>query len=267
MNFFYDPDWFNRPGPWAYTLEHFMFIIFTVIIAVILCIFIRKWSPKTVKILLISLWGFTVFMDIFKWSVIYTRVFTDSSYPFDIETMLPLHSCSMFMYICPLAFFLKDGRMKTAACSFLVCVNMIMGFITMFVGFGGKNSSVFSFFGFHTLLYHALIFITPLLMVVSGYYKLNKKDIIYGLILFGALALATWIFDEITGCDYMYIYDGHTFGVLKVIYENVHHLVWTLITVSCYVITAVAVHFLILGIYYLIDKRKHVVEEDDYGEN
>ena len=65
-----------------------------------------------------------------------------------------------------------------------------------------------------------------------------------------------WTFDAITGCDYFYFYDGHTFPVLKVISENVPAIVWTLIVVSCYIITGCAIHFLIIGIKHLINKKK-----------
>ena len=255
MKFFFNPDWFNREGPYAFTLEHFLFIIISTIIGVILAILLKKCQKRTVKIVVISLWAFLIVLEILKWAVIYTRVAIDDTYQFDIETMLPLHSCSMFMYIFPVAMFAKNEKIKTMSESFLVCVNMIMGFITMFVGFSGKHSSVFSFFGLHTLVFHAIIFIVPLIMVVTGLYDIKKWDINYGLLLFLVLAVIIWIFDVITKCDYMYIYDGHTFGVLKIIYENVHHLVWTLITVSSYMITAISIHFLIIYIKHIINKK------------
>ena len=96
----------------------------------------------------------------------------------------------------------------------------------------------------------------PLVMVVTGYYDIKIQDIKYGLLAFGILGTTMWIFDAFTGCDYFYFYDGHTFPVLKIISENVHHLVWTLIVVSCYVITGVAMHFLIIGAKYLANKKR-----------
>ena len=95
-----------------------------------------------------------------------------------------------------------------------------------------------------------------MIMVATNYYDIQIGDIKYGLILFGILSVIMWTFDAITGCDYFYFYDGHTFPVLKVISENVHHLIWTLIVVSCYVITGCAMHFLIIWIKYLVNKRK-----------
>ncbi len=263
MKFFYNPDWFNRPGPWAFTLEHFLFIIFTVLVGITVSLILRKNSQKTIKIVLISLWAFIVALEILKWNVIYIRVFIDETYPFDIETMLPLHSCSMFMYIFPIAMFSKNHMIKKAANNFLVTVNMIMGFITLFVGFAGKHASLFSFFGFHTLIYHAIIFIVPLIMVITNYYDVKKDDLKYGLALFGILTLIVLAFDSATGCDYMYFYDGHTFGVLRSIYENVHRSIWTLIVVTCYILTALITHYLIVGVKYLIHRNKGELSSDE----
>jgi uncharacterized membrane protein YwaF len=179
-----------------------------------------------------------------------------SNYPFDIETMLPLHSCLMFLYVFPVAIFSKNRIIKTACFNFLVVINMIIGFITLFVGCPPVGYSALSFAGVQSLVEHLIIVIVPLILVTTGYYDLQKKDLLYGLALFGILSAIMWTFDAITGCDYFYFYDGHTFPVLKVISENVHHLVWTLIVVSCYVITGCAIHFLIVAIKYLINKKR-----------
>ncbi len=163
-----------------------------------------------------------------------------------MEGMLPLHSCLMFMYIFPFAIWSKKRIVKTAALNFLVVVNMIMGFITLFVGCPPKGSSALSFVGIQSTVIHVIIVIVPLIMPVTNYYDLQKKDLRWGLALFGALALTIWLFDTVAGCDYFYIYDGRTFGILYEISENVPHIVWTFIIVTCYALTAIIVHFLIL---------------------
>jgi hypothetical protein len=256
MDFLLDRDWLNREGPFAFKPEHFIFIALSMIIGLGVALLLRNKSKKTIGVVILSLWAFCVALDLFKWIIVWYCVAKGIQGPFDPTILVPLHSCSMFMYVFPVAFFAKNKTVKTAANSFLISINMIMGFITLFVGFGGKGCSVFSFFGLHTLIYHALIVIVPLIMLVTGYYRPEVKDILYGLSLFMILAIIVWFIDEITKQDYMYIYDGHTFGVFKFIYENVHHLVWTLISVSAYLITAVATHFLVIGVIKLCDYIK-----------
>ena len=118
------------------------------------------------------------------------------------------------------------------------------------------GSSTLSFVGLQSLILHVIIVIAPLIMVTTNYYDIQMSDVKWGLALFGLLSITMWIFDACTGCDYFYFYDGHTFPVFKFISENVHHLIWTLIVVSCYVITGVATHFLIIGVKYLINKKR-----------
>jgi len=258
MDFFLSHDWLNREGStYAFKLDHILFIVIGLLVGVFLCFFFRKKDKRIIKITLISIWALAVVVEIFYYAVTYAYCIKDSaSYPFNIETMLPFHSCLMFLYIFPVAIFAKNRVIKTAACNFLVVINMIIGFITLFVGCPPVGYSALSFSGFQSLLEHTIIVIVPLIMVATNYYDLNKKDLLYGLALFGILSVIMWTFDAITGCDYFYFYDGHTFPVLKVISENVHHLVWTLIVVSCYVITGCAIHFLIVAIKYLINKKR-----------
>lgn len=262
MDFLLSHDWLGREGPYAFKLDHLLFILIAMSIGVALAFLLRKRQRKTITIVLISLWGFGVAIEAFYYIFLYSLCATNyQDYVFNIETMLPFHSCSMFMFVFPVAMFVKNKFIKTMANNFLVVVNMIMGFITLFVGCPSPNYSALSFFGLQTLIYHAIIVIVPLIMVITKYYDIQIEDIKYGLLAFGVLGLTMWIFDAISGCDYFYFYDGHTFPVFKFISENVHHLVWTLLIVSCYIITACAMHFLIIGVKYLIKKKQELKNE------
>ena len=258
MDFVNAPDWFNRPGPtYAFTLDHLLMVFGLLAIGVFLAFFLRNKSKKTISIVIISLWIFATVVGAIYYAVTYVQCILDpANHPFEIDKMLPFHSCLMFIYVFPIAMFVKNKIIQTMARNFLVIINMIIGFITLFVGVPPVGSSVFSFVGMQSLLIHVIIVIVPLIMVATGFYDIKFQDFKYGLAAFGVLGLTMWIFDAIAGCDYFYFYDGHTFPVFKFISENVHHLVWTLIVVSCYVITGLAIHFLIIGIKYLIDKKK-----------
>ena len=258
MDFFFSPDWLNREGPkYAFKLDHILFVAIGLLIGVLLCFLLRKKDKKVIKITCISIWALAVLIELLYYGVNYAMCIVDpSNYHFDIETMLPFHSCLMFLYVFPVAIFSKNRIIKTACFNFLVVINMIIGFITLFVGCPPVGYSALSFAGVQSLVEHLIIVIVPLILVTTGYYDLQKKDLLFGLALFGILSVVMWTFDAITGCDYFYFYDGHTFPVLKVISDNVHHLVWTLIVVSCYVITGCAIHFLIVAIKYLINKKR-----------
>ena len=249
MEFFLKTDWLNREPPYSFQWDHLLFVFLSIILGVFLSLYLRRKDKDTIRKWLIVLWAIATVSELAYFGfLLYLTISDPVNHPYNIDYMVPIHSCFMFMYIFPVAMFAKNKTIKLAATNFLVVVNMIMGFITMFVGCPSKGYSALSYPGLQSIFYHALIFIVPLIMVVTNYYDLQKWDIKYGISCFGILATLVWIFDAITGSDYFYIYDGHCFGILYEISENVHHLVWTLIVVSCYVITAFIIHFLI---YYL----------------
>lgn len=259
MEFFTSRDWLGREGPYNFKLDHILFIVIGLGLGFLLAFLLRGKSKKTIKTWIVSLWALGTIVEAFYY--IGLAVFC-SVHPelrgWSIESMLPLHSCLMFMYIFPFAIWSKNRIVKTAANNWLVVVNMIMGFITLFVGCPTKGYSALSFDGIQSMIIHVIIVVVPFIMVLTNYYDLQKKDLKWGLALFGSLALTIWIFDAITGCDYFFIYDGHTFGVLYVISENVPHIVWTLITVTCYILTAIIIHYLIVYI------KLAVKDKDNY---
>ena len=257
MDFINSNDWLNRPGPYAFQWDHLLFVLLPLALGVLLAIFLRNRSRNLIRTWLISLWGLGLVVVVTYYVTIYIQCAVDPvNHKFIMEDMLPFHSCLMFLYVFPIAVFAKNKIIKTMASNFLVIINMIIGFITLFVGCPPSGSSALSFVGVQSLVIHDIIVIVPFIMIFTGYYDLKKEDLKWGLLLFGILSVIMWTFDAITGCDYFYFYDGHTFPVFSFISENVHHLVWTLIVVSCYVITGVAIHFLVVGIKYLVNKNK-----------
>lgn len=257
MDFFDSKDWLGQEGPYAYRWDHLLFVFIPLVFGVLLALFLRKRSKKAVKAWTIGLWAFGTGVVAFYYISKYVICAIDPvGHPFRIDEMLPFHSCLMFMYVFPFAMFCKNRVIRTAANNFLVVVNMIIGFITLFVGCPPKGSSALSLVGVQSMVIHTIIVIVPMILVVTNHYDIQKKDIQYGLALFGILGLSMWIFDAIAHCDYFYFYDGHTFGILYEISENVPHIVWTLIVVTCYVLTAIIMHFVIIGIKALIHKRQ-----------
>ena len=258
LDFLLSNDWLNRGYPsYAFKIDHLLFILIALTIGIVLAFLLRKRSKKTIKIVLITLWAMVVIIEIVYYAMLYTLAVKDpANHPFNIEYMLPLHSCLMIVYVFPIAMFVKNKVIKTAANNFLVVVNMIMGFITLFVGCPPKGTSALSFGGFQSLFYHAVIVINPIIMLVTNYYDIKKEDIKYGLALFGILSMIIFTFDVSTGCDYFYFFDGHTFGILYVISENIPRQAWTLLIVTCYILTALIIHYSVILIKKLASKNK-----------
>ena len=175
MEFFTSPDWLNRPGPnYAFQLDHILFIVISMLIGVGLCFLLHGKEKKTIKTVLISLWALAIAIELVYYGYLYTMCIVDpANHPFNIEYMLPFHSCLMFLYVFPFAMFSKNKIIQTAASNFLVIINMIIGFITLFVGCPGTGCSALSFNGVQSLALHAIIVITPMIMVATNYYDIQ----------------------------------------------------------------------------------------------
>lgn len=257
MEFFDSRDWLGMAGPYAFRFDHLLFIFLFLALGIFLAIFLRNKDKKIIERVIVSLWAFGTAVVMFYYITTYILCAVDpTGHPFVIEGMLPLHSCLMFMYVFPFAIWCKNKIIKTMARNFLVVVNMIIGFITLFVGCPPKGSSALSFVGVQSMVIHCIEVIVPIIMLATKYYDLKKEDIKWGLLTFAILGVAVYIFDAIAHCDYFYFYDGRTFGILYEISENVPHIVWTLIVVTCYVLTALIIHFLVVGIKAFVSKKQ-----------
>jgi hypothetical protein len=260
--FITDYDWFNREGPFLFNLEHILFIIFYITVGIVLAIWLRKKPKDFTRKVLIALWIFTVAIDIPKWSASWYVMIYLGRFP-SYVSMFPLYTCSLFMYITPIALFAKNEKLQTAAKNFTCTMMLPLGFVSIFVALTMTyKCSIFSFYGFHTVLYHSMMYIVSLAMLVSGYYKPQKKDICSSLILFAGILALVYLLNCILKVDYMYIYDGSTFTVLSFIINALpHRLVWTLLIMIFYFSVPTLMHFIILKIQSVYQMKKLKKEE------
>ncbi len=249
-------DIFGREGSFLFAPEYLIFFAFATIVAVVLPLLLRKAKAKTVKIVMICLWAFALGYDLVRWFF-----WTGSSIVGDgisVGSDLPLHTCSTFWYTAPLALFLNDGKLKRAICSYLCTINLFGGIVGMFLGTAMMSSySFFSFWGNEHMVYHAIVIIMPLVMLITGWYKPEGKDYILGFLVFVAIAIPTFIIDNIFAVDYMYIYDGTTLEPFKWLANMMpHRLLWTAVAVVGYFLLALLFHYAAVGIRALYNKCK-----------
>jgi len=249
MGFFQNNDWLGRPGPYFYNLEHIIFIIVALALCIVIPLLLRKKSEKTIKIILISLWAFMLALDLTKYiqnwvgHALNGEAFSLTGYD------LPLYTCSLILYTFPVAIFSKNDYIKRAATNFMCTILMFSGLINFFLSFVLMDFSLFSFIGLHTMLYHGLMLLIPMIMLITGYYKPRWKDAYLGLIACAVFAIPIYILDACTGLDYMYIYNGLTMLPFYAIANAMPHpILWTLIAIVGYVGVSFVMQGIILGI-------------------
>lgn len=260
MGWFFDAqDWFGRTGSFYFSLEHIIFIIVATILCLIIPLMLKNKSRNSIRTFLICIWGIVVLYDILKWSSWWYTVFKDGERFIDkIGSHLPLHTCSMFMYVAPLAFFPRNKTIKTAAMNFLCTINLVVGYMSLYLSSAMMSYySVFSFNGLHTLLYHTLITLVPMVMLITGYYKPKWKDIWKGFTLFLIIAAVVFTIDNIFKIDYMYLYDQKSLGIFNFIADLLpHRLIWTVVALAGYFGMAAISLGIILLFRKISDKHK-----------
>ena len=202
MNFFTNPDWFGRPGPFAYNLEYIIFIALSLIMAVVIPILLRKKSTKTIKMILIVLWAVAVFLDILKYG--YSWISNIVNGTFTVNNLdFPLWTCSMFLYLMPIVFFCKNEKVSRACAAFICTISFFAGMVNFAIP---CEESLFSFYGLHKTLFHYILMLTPAIMLGTGYFKLKLKDIFGIMIVFAIFGVPVYIFNAIFKMDYMFTY-------------------------------------------------------------
>lgn len=114
--------------PPAYGLFHIILIVVGLTLCISLAWLCRRFDEKKNKILLLAFSGVLIASEIFKQLFLF-YVISDHSIAWG---EFPFQMCSMPMYLCPIAVFCGNERVKRAAYGFMMCFNLLGGFAGVF---------------------------------------------------------------------------------------------------------------------------------------
>lgn len=236
QTFFEGSDWQNRNlDSYLYHTEYLLFFVFAVILCIGLPLYLRRFQKSTIRKVLIAIWATALAYDIFKWIISWTYT-AITNQEFSMFAGLPLHTCSSYWYVAPLAILLPEGKIKTAFMNYQCTILLWGGMMGMFLCVAMMTYYSFtSFYGSQIQIYHMLILLTTSTMLITGYYKPKKKDYIYSFLLFVAIAIPVYIFNCIFETDYMYTYNQSALYIFQFIYDLLpHRICWTFLAVAAY---------------------------------
>ncbi|MDE7439876.1 MAG: YwaF family protein [Clostridia bacterium] len=245
MNWFTTEDLFKRSGPFTFCIDY---IVWYALFAIALCVgiyFLRKRkSDEATKIVLMVLWTVTVALDVMKLTV-------NICIGFNIRNAIPLYICSLFMYIMPLAIWGK-GVFKRIGCAIVCSIGLFGAIGNYVVPSIVVNHSLFSFFGFHTTLYHSILLAAPLIILCTGYYKFKFKDYGFTYLGFFISTIPALIFNFIAKTDYMYLLEGNYLPLLDGVAEIVGYA-WPVIMYLIYALIIILMQLIIMGVTKIIE--------------
>lgn len=126
---------------------------------------------------------------------------------FNAEGLLPIYTCSLLIYLLPLAAWGK-GRARDCALAFLTTIGMLFGAIGVIYCNGLNFYPFWTFGAFYSLYFHTSMFLTGVVLLASGYVRPEWKNVRLSFIPVAALALIAVPADYILSTDYMLLYSG-----------------------------------------------------------
>lgn len=204
---FFDYKW-NIPGFQSdlFSTQHLIYIVLVFVLAPILACCLRKISREKIERLLKILAIATIVLEI-------TKVSWESYYDittgrgFNWEGLLPIYSCSLYIYTLFCAAFFK-GRVKETALAFLSTIGMLFGGIGVIYCNGLNYYPFWTFGAFYSLYFHSAMFCTGLFLLISGYQKPSFRMVPLSFIPILLLSLVAIPVNYALGADYMSLYSG-----------------------------------------------------------
>ena len=243
-NWFETHDLLNREGPFTYSVDYIVWYIVALLIIGLGIFFLNKYkTEKRINIVLIVLWAVALALDLAK-------LIKNIYYGFSISGDIPFYICSLYLYLMPVAIWGK-GIWKRMACTFICTLGLFGAIMNYVIPSVVVNNSLFSFSGFHTTLYHTILWTTPLVMLCTGYFKLRFKDFGWSFLAFVVITLPVVIFNYIAETDYMYFREGGI-DLVKNLATTMSYA-FPLLMYAAYAVAMILMQLIIMGITKLVE--------------
>jgi len=230
---------------------HIIFMVLSFVLIPLIGFLVRKTPKKKIDIFLKIL---SIFVALFEASKIiwesYYDITTDRG--FNAGGILPIYSCSILIYTLLVAAWGK-GKAKDVAMSWLCTIGLCCGMIGCVYTNGLNYYPFWTYGAFDSLIFYFNLFLVGIVLLASGYKKLEWKDIIKSWIPMLLMSVIASPINYYYGGDYMQIYSGDGVPLMSTLAGilEAHKLrpLFTYIMLSSYMILSTAV----IGIYKLVN--------------
>lgn len=254
--FFDYKEYIDYHGEDYFSLAHIILMIIATILLISLTILLRKTKEKNVKIFLKIISIFMPCLEMFKiiWETYYD---IKLGHGFNYGGLLPLYTCSMFMYVLPFAAFAKNEKIQNVAYAFLTTISIFGGLTNFYLLPILHSYPIWTCAVFISLFYHFMMSFTGLFLLATKTYTLKLKDIVVGwipVLIFSLIVLPISYYLQNKGYypDYMLIMHGDGAPLLpKMSSFFINHnmqLIYSIIVIVGYML----ISLLIVSIYKLI---------------
>ena len=179
--------------PAAYGPFHIALIVIGLSLCISLAWLCRNFDERKNKILLLSYAGVLIASEIFKQFFLF-YVLNEGAIAWG---EFPFQMCSMPMYLCPLAVFTKNERIRRACYGFMMCFNLLGGFAGVFEPSGVFHEQVFS--TVHAIVWHYSLVFLAFYIIFSHRAGTSKQDYFDIVKLFVGLCFIAFVINTLIG--------------------------------------------------------------------
>ena len=167
--------------PRAYGSFHLIFTAVGFAVCILLAYTLRRMGERGNRIFLFSIGSFLMLTEVYK-QLFYYYHMRGGSYDFGI---FPFHLCSVPMYLCVIAAFLKSGKLRNGMYGFMTTFNLLGGLMA-FIEPSGINHDHLTL-TLHAYVWHMSLVLIGFYLIASGRCAKVKRDYWHSVVTFVSL--------------------------------------------------------------------------------
>ncbi len=239
--------------PKAYGAFHLIFTFVGLAVCILLAYVLRKTGKRGNRIVLTSVGVFLLLTEIYKQLFYYYHI-GEGIYQWWI---FPFQLCSVPMYLCLIAPWLKEGKVQAAMYHFMTTFNLLGGIMA----FAEPSGIIHGYWTLtlHAFVWHMMLIFVGLYLIASGRGAKTVKDYLSSVVLFLVLAVIAFainlLFWDVSGGTIKMFYVGPAISPLAVFKDIATNCGWYVNT-PIYLVAVSLGAFLIFLPVYLRERRK-----------
>ena len=188
--------WEMTPPP-AYGTFHLSFSLIGIAACFLLAYMLRSLSERGHKAVLFCSGAFLIITEVYK-QLFYYFYMNDNEYAYNI---FPFQLCSVPMYLCIIAVFLKPGPVRNGIYGFMTTYNLLGGLMA-FIEPSGITHKYWTL-TLHAYIWHMMLIFIGVYLIMSGNFAKTKKDFLHAAATFLVLCAVAFcinlIFWDVSG--------------------------------------------------------------------
>lgn len=251
-NFMASTAW-EMAKPKSYGAFHLIFTFVGFALCILLAYKLRNLSERGHKAVLISVGAFLVITEVYK-QLFYYYYINDNCYAYNI---FPFQLCSVPMYLCLIAAFLKPGKVLNGIYGFLTTFNLLGG-IMAFIEPSGINHEYWTL-TLHAYVWHMLLVFIGFYLIASGRFLRHTKNFLYATATFVVLCAVAFginlLFWDVSGGTINMFFVGPRNSSLFFFKDIAKNYGWYVSTLLYIPVVTLGAYIVFLPVH-LWDKRK-----------